>query len=117
MFPAGHEKTPVRRLGLRDGPPPQVELPLRRPRHPSDFAKQVAEIKQGRKEPVFRVGDIDVTRDFTDVRDVVRAYLALLEAGRNGETYNVCSQREYSIRSLLTAMLKMFSINADIVPD
>ena len=83
----------------------------------SDFAKQVAEIKQGRKEPVFRVGDIDVTRDFTDVRDVVRAYLALLEAGRNSETYNVCSQREYSIRSLLTAMLKMVSIEADIVPD
>src|SRR4051812_7331317 len=44
----------------------------------SDFAKQIVEIKRGHKEPIFHVGDIDVMRDFTDVRDVIRAYIALL---------------------------------------
>lgn len=83
----------------------------------SDFAKQIVEIKRGHKEPIFHVGDIDVMRDFTDVRDVVRAYIALLAAGRNGEIYNVCSQREYSIRSLLDTMLDMASVKATIVPD
>jgi hypothetical protein len=57
----------------------------------SDFAKQISEIKIGKREPVLMVGDIDVTRDFTDVRDVVRAYRMLLNDGKNGEIYNVCS--------------------------
>jgi GDP-4-dehydro-6-deoxy-D-mannose reductase len=57
----------------------------------SDFAKQVTEIKLRRHEPLLHVGDIDVTRDFTDVRDIVRAYGLLLEHGKNGEVYNVCS--------------------------
>lgn len=54
------------------------------------FAKQLAEIEAGRAEPVLRVGNLEVTRDLTDVRDVVRAYLALLERGRPGAAYNVC---------------------------
>ena len=83
----------------------------------ADFAKRIVEIKRGHKEPVFHVGDIDTMRDFTDVRDVVRAYIALLATGRNGEIYNVCSQREYSIRSLLGRMLEMASVQAEIVRD
>ena len=67
----------------------------------SDFAKQIAEIKLGKKEPVIRVGDIEVTRDFADVRDVVNAYFLLLEHGINGEVYNVCSGVEYNIREVL----------------
>jgi len=55
----------------------------------SAFARQVAEIERGLQEPVVRVGDLSVRRDFTDVRDVVRAYWALLEKGRSGEAYNV----------------------------
>ena len=61
----------------------------------SDFAKQIAEIKLGRRPPKLAAGDIDVTRDFTDVRDVVRAYLLLLDKGRSGEAYNVCSGIEH----------------------
>jgi GDP-4-dehydro-6-deoxy-D-mannose reductase len=83
----------------------------------SDFAKRIVEIKRGHIEPVFHVGDIDTMRDFTDVRDVVRAYIALLATGRNGEIYNICSQREYSIRFLLTSMLEMASVQAEIVRD
>ncbi len=54
------------------------------------FARQVAAIETGKGEPVLKVGNLDVTRDLTDVRDVVRAYVALLERGRAGAAYNVC---------------------------
>lgn len=54
------------------------------------FARQIAEIEAGRGEPVLRVGNLEVTRDLTDVRDVVAGYLALLERGRPGAAYNVC---------------------------
>lgn len=70
----------------------------------ADFSKAIAEMKAGRRSSVLRVGDLDVTRDFTDVRDVVDAYLLLLERGRSGETYNVCSgverQMERAVREL-----------------
>lgn len=55
------------------------------------IAKQLAEMEIGLRPPILTVGNIDVRRDFTDVRDVVRAYTALLEKGRIGEVYNVCS--------------------------
>lgn len=54
------------------------------------LARQIAEIESGRGEAVVRVGNLDLTRDLTDVRDVVEAYLALLERGRSGAVYNVC---------------------------
>ena len=54
------------------------------------FAQQVAAIEAGRTEPVLRVGNLEVTRDLSDARDVVRAYLALLERGTRGAAYNVC---------------------------
>ena len=83
----------------------------------ADFARQVMEIRLGRRAPVLQVGDIDVTRDFTDVRDVVRAYGLLLEPGRNGEVYNVCSGREYRIRDLLQQLLTLAGVDATIEQD
>jgi len=83
----------------------------------ADFARQVAEIRLGRRAPVLQVGDIDVTRDFTDVRDVVRAYGLLLEQGRNGEVYNVCSGREYRIRDLLQRLIALAGVEAAIEQD
>ncbi len=80
----------------------------------SDFAKQIVEIKLGVRSPVIDVGDIDVTRDFTDVRDVVKAYMMLVNKGANGEVYNVCSNKEVSIRTLLEKMLEISGINASI---
>jgi GDP-4-dehydro-6-deoxy-D-mannose reductase len=80
----------------------------------SDFAKQISEIKIGKREPVLMVGDIDVTRDFTDVRDMVRAYRMLLNDGKNGEIYNVCSRKEFSIRGLLSQMLDIAGVDARI---
>jgi GDP-4-dehydro-6-deoxy-D-mannose reductase len=54
------------------------------------FARQIAAIESGSMEPVLRVGNLEVTRDLTDVRDVVEAYLALLDLGEPGAAYNVC---------------------------
>ncbi len=83
----------------------------------SGFARQIIEIKLGRREPVIQVGDLDVTRDFTDVTDVARAYLLLLERGARGETYNVCSGREYHLGGLLEEMLALAGVQAEIVKD
>jgi GDP-4-dehydro-6-deoxy-D-mannose reductase len=83
----------------------------------SDFARQIAEIKLGRRQPTVSVGDIDVTRDFTDVRDVVRAYFALLRDGRSGEIYNICSGREQSIRALLHRLAAIAGVGISIQQD
>ena len=83
----------------------------------TDFARQVTEIRLGRHAQVLQVGDIDVTRDITDVRDVVRAYALLLEKGRNGGIYNVCSGREHSIRDLLQRLIALAGVEARIERD
>ncbi|MDR7067982.1 GDP-4-dehydro-6-deoxy-D-mannose reductase [Pseudoxanthomonas japonensis] len=69
------------------------------------LASQIAEIEAGRRAPLIEVGDIDSTRDFLDVRDVVAAYAALLLAGTPGATYVVASGSERSVRELLQLML------------
>jgi GDP-4-dehydro-6-deoxy-D-mannose reductase len=55
----------------------------------SNFAKQIAEMEAGLREPVVYVGDLKPTRDFSDVRDIVRGYWTLLERGTPGEVYNL----------------------------
>jgi GDP-4-dehydro-6-deoxy-D-mannose reductase len=67
----------------------------------SSIAKQIAEIEAGRREPKLVLGNLHVKRDFTDVRDVVRAYWLLLEKGNVNEVYNVCSGRSWSIEQLV----------------
>jgi GDP-4-dehydro-6-deoxy-D-mannose reductase len=69
------------------------------------FAAQIAACEQGRQEPVLRVGNLDVRRDFLDVRDVVRAYVLLLERGERGTAYNVCRGEAFRIRDLLDGLL------------
>lgn len=83
----------------------------------SDFARQAAEIAAGLRAPVLQAGNIDVTRDFTDVGDVLRAYALLLAHGHNGEVYNVCSGVERSVRSLLERLIVLSGIEAEIVND
>lgn len=82
-----------------------------------DFARQIVRIQSGHSESVITVGDIDVTRDFTDVRDVVRAYFALLDRGAPGEVYNVCSGVERSIRSLLERLLEIAGVEVRVEVD
>jgi GDP-4-dehydro-6-deoxy-D-mannose reductase len=70
----------------------------------SSFARQIAEIEAGRTEPVLRVGNLDARRDITDVRDVVRAYRMLVEAGRPGRPYNICKGDAHRVGDLLDIM-------------
>lgn len=83
----------------------------------ANFARQVAEIKRGRREPVIDVGDLEVRRDFLDVRDVCDAYTVLLMKGRSGETYNVCSGKSYRVRDLLDALCALAGVKVKIRVD
>lgn len=80
----------------------------------SNFAKQFAEIARGIREPRIRAGNLHVRRDFTDVRDVVRAYRMALEAGEAGEVYNICSGTTVSIRSVLDTFCRITSTDVEI---
>ena len=80
----------------------------------SGFCKQVAMIKNGLQEPYIETGNLNVTRDFTDVRDVVRAYKLLLEKGINGEVYNVCSGREVLLKDVLLKLRQLTNIDFDV---
>jgi GDP-4-dehydro-6-deoxy-D-mannose reductase len=81
-----------------------------------NFARQIAEIKRGLREPYLDVGNLDTTRDFTDVRDVVRAYKVLLESGDSGEVYNVCSGVETSIRTVVETLSRIAGIKVGLRP-
>jgi GDP-4-dehydro-6-deoxy-D-mannose reductase len=78
------------------------------------FAKQIAEIKQGRRAPSIEVGNVEVTRDFSDVRDVVRAYLKLLASGVSDDAYNVCSGVERNVGDVLRRMLELAGVSATV---
>jgi GDP-4-dehydro-6-deoxy-D-mannose reductase len=71
----------------------------------SNFARQIAEIEAGRREPVLFVGNLQARRDYSDVRDIVRGYWALLERGEAGEVYNLCSGRAWAIGGILDFLL------------
>lgn len=83
----------------------------------SDFCKQVAEIELGLKEPVIRVGNLSARRDFTDVRDVVRAYAMLIQKGVAGETYNVGSGKAMEIQRILDLIVGMSSAKISVEVD
>jgi len=71
----------------------------------SAFARQIAEIEAGRLSPELKVGNLEARRDLTDVRDTVRAYIAIAERGMPGAPYNVCSGRAVAVRELLDMLL------------
>ena len=71
----------------------------------SNFAKQIAEIEAGLRDPILHVGDLTPRRDFTDVRDIVRAYWLCLEHCTPGEVYNIASGKAYHIREILDLLL------------
>lgn len=83
----------------------------------SAFARQIAEIEVGVREPTVAVGNLDAERDFTDVRDVVRAYWLLSERGEPGDVYNIGSGRRYSARYLLDTLLDLSTAQVTVVLD
>jgi GDP-4-dehydro-6-deoxy-D-mannose reductase len=82
----------------------------------SDLAKQIAELEASGGGTI-QVGDLSSKRDFTDVRDIVRAYLLLLEKGRAGETYNVCSGHSHSGQTILEGLLQHSSCKIKLETD
>jgi GDP-4-dehydro-6-deoxy-D-mannose reductase len=83
----------------------------------SDWALQVAKIDLGISQPAIKVGNMEVVRDYTDVRDVVRAYTALVEKATPGEPYNVCSGIGYKLSDLLVKYQEFTSKKIDVVID
>jgi GDP-4-dehydro-6-deoxy-D-mannose reductase len=69
------------------------------------FAKQIVEIERGLRKPVLRLGNMSAQRDFSDVRDITRAYLLAMEKGEPGEVYNIGSGKPHSVREMLDIML------------
>ena len=83
----------------------------------SNFAKQIAEIEKGKKEPIIYVGNLEAKRDFSDVRDVVKAYLLAVEKCDYGEVYNICSGKTWKISEMLDILLKMSEKKIEIRQD
>lgn len=83
----------------------------------SNFAKQIVEIEKKKREPVIYVGNLEARRDFTDVRDTVRAYWLSLEKGIEGEVYNIGTGKTYSIHEILEMLLSLARVNVKIQVD
>lgn len=83
----------------------------------SSVARQLALIEAGQSPPELLVGNLEASRDLTDVRDTVRAYIGLAEKGRRGEVYNVCTGRAVVIRDLVDALVSRARVQVAVVPD
>ncbi len=83
----------------------------------SNFAKQIAEIEAGKKEPVISVGNLEAKRDFTDVRDIVRGYWLCLEKGKVGEVYNIGTGKAYSMQEVLDMLLSLSQAKVKVKVD
>jgi GDP-4-dehydro-6-deoxy-D-mannose reductase len=83
----------------------------------SNFAKQVASIEAGLNEPVIRVGNLDAIRDFTDVRDTVRAYWLAVLKGRPGEVYNIATGTGITIREVLDRLIALANVEVKVETD
>ena len=83
----------------------------------SSFARQIAEIEAGHREPVLHVGNLEARRDITDVRDTVRAYRMIVQHGQPGRPYNVCSGEAYRVCDLLTTLVQASHVPIEIAID
>jgi len=80
------------------------------------FAKQIAEIERNRRPPLLETGNLGSLRDLTDVRDMVRAYVLLMEKGRTGEVYNAAAGEVHSMQSVLDRLLSMARLRLEVRP-
>ncbi|HVJ28230.1 MAG TPA: GDP-mannose 4,6-dehydratase [Vicinamibacterales bacterium] len=83
----------------------------------SSFAKQIADIEAGRREPVMLVGNLDSRRDLMDVRDTVRAYEALAATGTPGRVYNICSGTAHRVGDVLDRLIGMARVRVTVKQD
>lgn len=97
------------RLFIHVGPdhPPSTAL--------QSFAMQLAAIKLGKQLPQIKVGNLNSSRDFVDVRDGVKALWILSQEGKSGEVYNICTGQAQSIRQVLEILIQISGVHAEIV--
>lgn len=88
------------------GQPPRFAIP--------GFARQLARIARGAEPPVLKTGNLDVERDLSDVRDVVAAYLLLMERGKPGEAYNLASGTSISMRKVVARMVELSGLRVEV---
>lgn len=81
------------------------------------WAKQVAEIEAGKAEPVIRVGNLGVTRDLSDVRDIAEGYVALIERGRRGSAYNLCRGEGTPLARIVDSLAAMARLSVRVEVD
>jgi GDP-4-dehydro-6-deoxy-D-mannose reductase len=110
-FRAFHMRTVRLRLFNHCGPRQSSRFVI------SSLARQVAEIEAGLREPEIRAGDLDVRRDFVDVRDAARAYWLAATRGEAGEAYNVAGGRARPIREVLDHLLTLSRATVSVVSD
>jgi len=83
----------------------------------SSFARQIAEIEKKKRPPVIHVGNLEAKRDFTDVRDMARAYWLSLEKGVEGEVYNIGSGQAYSMQEVLDLLMSFSRSKMEVMVD
>jgi len=83
----------------------------------TDFAKQIAEIERGKKDDEISVGNLEAKRDFTDVRDMVKAYALAMEKGKAGEVYNIGCGKSQKIEDILHKLLSFSSKKITVTVD
>ena len=83
----------------------------------STFAKQIAEIEKGLHEPIVYVGNLDAVRDYTDVRDMVKAYYIAVKKCEPGEAYNIATGAGWKIKDVLNLLLSLSKVKIKIVSD
>lgn len=92
------------------------------PNHPpvtalQNFAMQLAAIKLGKQDPVMKVGNLETSRDFVDVRDGARALWTLAQKGKSGEVYNQCTGKAWSIKESLEMLIEISGLKVDVQTD
>lgn len=83
----------------------------------SDFARQLALIEMGDQKPIMKTGNLDVVKNFTDVRDVVNAYILALEKCPSGEVYNLASDKSLTIRRLLEILMSLSAVTPKVITE
>lgn len=95
---------PFNHIGPRQGP--QFALP--------NFARQLAAIERGLQPPILETGNLLPSRDLSDVRDVVAAYMLVMERGQSGEVYNVCSGQSISMQAVLERLIELSGVSVQV---
>jgi GDP-4-dehydro-6-deoxy-D-mannose reductase len=79
----------------------------------SNFARQLVAIQRGRQAPILETGNLQPSRDLTDVRDVVNAYIFVMQCGRSGDVYNVGSGRSYAMRDVMERLVALSGVSVE----